>query len=398
MSASPVFSAFFSYSHHDLETDPDLIVAFASALERRVNAKLANARFEIWRDVTGLRTGDKWKEAIETEVRRSHILIALLTPRWIDSEYCRKEFSTFEEVESLREVGDYVVPILARSIDSQIQHFTANQLAAYERLQERQTAHAIATDFLKLSDAERTLLLDGIADDIVGMIDRLRLLPLRTAPTIAQPMRTQNKGLDYLAQNFELVDFVKNVGVLVHRDEHSNECRVRAQTDFVERLYVQGKHGRIQFGVRRAFLTIGNGGPGKLLKNQALKLGGGQSAYYVTLHGTPGNISICMDPLPGHNALADLSLPPDPNDNYLSTIATATDVSDQEELSAELSVALNAEGLYINENEGFAISPRSRGYIKAIMEVVARKAAAENNQTIEPNGMLRRRLPIEELK
>ena len=46
----PVFMAFFSYSHHDLETDPAYFAAFTVELERRVNSRLANARFEIWRD------------------------------------------------------------------------------------------------------------------------------------------------------------------------------------------------------------------------------------------------------------------------------------------------------------------------------------------------------------
>ena len=85
MKAHPTFRTFFSFAHHDAETDPKIITAFTVALERRVNAKLANARFEIWRDTDGLRTGDKWEPKLEEVLRDSHVLIVLLTPKWIES-------------------------------------------------------------------------------------------------------------------------------------------------------------------------------------------------------------------------------------------------------------------------------------------------------------------------
>src|SRR5947207_2944477 len=113
------FKAFFSYARHDAVTDPELVESFTTALENRVNAKILNARLSIWRDEHGLRTGDRWNEKIEGEVRSSDVLIVLLSPRWIESPYCRKEYTIFEEVESRREVGDYVAPILVRSIESQ---------------------------------------------------------------------------------------------------------------------------------------------------------------------------------------------------------------------------------------------------------------------------------------
>ena len=69
-----IFKGFFSYAHHDAETDPALVEAFTTALEKRVNAKLTNARFAIWRDSQGLRTGDKWSKKLEEELRSSDIL------------------------------------------------------------------------------------------------------------------------------------------------------------------------------------------------------------------------------------------------------------------------------------------------------------------------------------
>jgi hypothetical protein len=147
------FTGFFSYAHHDADTDPGLVEAFTTALEQRVNAKLANARFEIWRDAQGLRTGDKWHKKLEEEVRKSDLLIVLFTPRWVESDFCRREYAIFEEVEAGRSVGEYIVPILARAIEKQEKHFNPDQKRVCARLRERQYAHALAAEFLNLSKA-----------------------------------------------------------------------------------------------------------------------------------------------------------------------------------------------------------------------------------------------------
>jgi hypothetical protein len=78
MAEHRTFNGFFSYAHHDAEIDPSLITDFTSQLEGRVGSKLTNARFAIWRDKEGLRTGARWNEKIETELRRADVLILLL--------------------------------------------------------------------------------------------------------------------------------------------------------------------------------------------------------------------------------------------------------------------------------------------------------------------------------
>src|SRR5580693_5684456 len=138
MAEHRTFNGFFSYAHHDAEIDPSLITDFTSQLEGRVGSKLTNARFAIWRDKEGLRTGARWNEKIETELRRADVLILLLTPRWIESDYCRREYTVFEGVEASREIGEYVAPILARPISQQEKHFTPEQKDVHDRIANRQ--------------------------------------------------------------------------------------------------------------------------------------------------------------------------------------------------------------------------------------------------------------------
>ena len=96
------FKGFFSYARHDGETDPGLITALTTELERRINARFVNARLTIWRDTERLKVGERWDKTIDDELRSADVLIVLLTPRWIGSEYCRKEFTLFEELEASR--------------------------------------------------------------------------------------------------------------------------------------------------------------------------------------------------------------------------------------------------------------------------------------------------------
>jgi formylglycine-generating enzyme required for sulfatase activity len=168
------FQGFFSYAHLDGEIDPDLITALTTRLAQRVTRKIINAEFAIWRDLKNLRTGQRWDDRIGEAVRGSRVLVVLMTPKWFESAYCRKEYEVFKRVEDGLGVREFVVPILAHSIENQLQYFDPEQRATYDELNRRQYRKSIATTFLALTTDQREVLIDEIADDIENMIDRLR--------------------------------------------------------------------------------------------------------------------------------------------------------------------------------------------------------------------------------
>ena len=134
---------------------------------------------------------------------------------------------------------------------------------------------------------------------------------------------------DPRAQNCDRIDFVSSAEVVIDQRPDEFERGLYAQVDFVERLYVaMGRAGRarIEFGVRRAFVTIENDGSGKLFRAKTLGTGVTQgNAYFVTFQEAPDAITVCMDPEQGKNYLAELALPPTaPKENYLCRIGTAT--------------------------------------------------------------------------
>jgi len=173
-SQRPVFKGFFSYNHSDAEVDPHIVEAFSSELEKRVDAKLVNARFEIWRDKEKLRAGDYWNESIQTAIISVHIFIILLTPKLISSEYCRNEFEIFKKVESARNAGGYVIPIYARDIEGQARYLENHQKELYDCIKRIQHQQVIPRTFARLSADERIGLIENAADSICAMLDRLR--------------------------------------------------------------------------------------------------------------------------------------------------------------------------------------------------------------------------------
>jgi formylglycine-generating enzyme required for sulfatase activity len=185
MAEQEIFKGFFSYARDDGETDPLLITALTTELERRVNARLVNAQFAVWRDTERLRVGERWDDAIGGELRRADVLIVLLTPRWIGSEYCRKEFTMFEELDASRRVEQCVVPILARPIAQQEKRLTPEQRDIFGRINQRQHYQVLAVDFLRMSRARRNAEIDKLAEHIARIIGQLSDLPRPARSTLA---------------------------------------------------------------------------------------------------------------------------------------------------------------------------------------------------------------------
>jgi len=243
MPTERIFKSFFSYARQDADTDPHLVSALSETLTGRVNGMLTNAQFTIWRDST-VPTGSLWESSIENELRSSDILIVLLTPRWMNSEWCRNEYLLFEEIESDRNVGPCVIPILAKDVARQIPNFTDHQREVYDRIHERQVKSLLSTDFLRQNEVERTLHIEKIADDVAGMVERIRgysateqksgMILAGIAPSASwiTPRNQTEKKLD------ELPDAVveKLMAALTKRGETASAEKAGVSTEAIIRL------------------------------------------------------------------------------------------------------------------------------------------------------------------
>jgi hypothetical protein len=175
------------------------------------------------------------------------------------------------------------------------------------------------------------------------------------------------------------VDFLTDGEVVVDQHISNGQRDVLAHVSFIERLYVEGKRGRVEFGVHRAFFSIRNSGPGRVSKVDKFQKTRqeGQSLYYATLHEAPDAVTICINPAAGKSSLAELPLPPVRNENLLSKVAMATPDVNAGNVTAEFAVSLNVEGLYLFDKER-SVLPRTATAIKAIMEVAKNKLGKSN--------------------
>jgi hypothetical protein len=386
-----IFNGFLSYSSHDADTDPGILEAFTKGLERRINAKLANARFIIWRDTEGVGTGDKWNATIEAALLRADVFIVLLSPRWIESTFCRNEYRFFEEkVESKITVGEYVAPILIRSVERQKGFLTSEQYEVYASMMRRQYFKANAIDFLRLRSAQRVAEIDLLADNITGMIHRLRDPSVKADNSVAAS-RHQHRASEFggRPEAYADVDFLRSYEVLIDPARGEDERGVYAQIDFVERLFVKGRKAYVEFGVSRAHLTLSGADAEELRKFDGFRVIDPDRAAYVNVREEPGALSIAMNATPG-TGLSHLALPPT-DGNYWSRIATATPHLQSSNVSAVLSVSFSPYGLYLADETSLPLSQTAKRKIGAILAV-----ALEKNEKVDSNGRIRRSVPVSE--
>ncbi|MER9895623.1 hypothetical protein NKJ40_26765 [Mesorhizobium sp. M0119] len=316
-------------------------------------------------------------------------MIVLLSPKWVESDFCRKEYSIFKVVESDRLVDEYVAPLLVREISGQKRHFTTEQNEIVLEVEQRQYVKTLAASFIDLTKDERIALVERIADDIAGMVERMRDLPPGTQNDEGRSRGRSalQKEFSVKARNFEEVDFIDRPEIEIHELNNGTHALL-GQLDFVDRLYVQAEKARIEFGVRRAHLKVFDRQGGEIDRSEYLR-SRQSNIRYVTLRDNPGALVISIDPPSGHRVLGELALPPGPKvgENRLSEIGIVPN-ADAADLHAEVSVSLCVEGLSFVESPG---TPRSNA-LKAAIEAIAAIAAAKDKGA--SNGKMVREVRI----
>jgi hypothetical protein len=231
-------------------------------------------------------------------------------------------------------------------------------------------------------------LIDKLADDIEGIIERIRTLI--DTPRTPKPSSVTQKEFHGVPHSYSDVDFISDADVIVKRKEQGR-VHIFCQVDFIERLFVQSRNGRIEFGVRRAYLSLETDQTGRLHKTQDRYRTRSPRAYYVNMHeAKPGAITICMEPS-GKASLTELSVPVAEGENRYGLLASADGHLGADNLFAELTVSLIPTDLMLVGERAGGLSASARAKIEAIMTVAATKA---ESQIV--NGRIKRTLEITE--
>ncbi len=186
----PTFQAFFSYAHADAKINSALYEAFSNELQDRASALFANTRVEIWRDTDDIRTGEKWDPRIEQALHKSQLLIVMLSPKWLESDYCRKEYSIFQEVEKSLPKAEYVFPLLVYGIERDREFLVGDQPAVFDSVMARQFKKTLAEDFLLMAPNQISAQVAALAEEMRDAIDLLRRQPVVAPATPSQSTAT----------------------------------------------------------------------------------------------------------------------------------------------------------------------------------------------------------------
>lgn len=110
----PELIGFFSYSREDDEAYKGRLSVLRGAIQEELGALLgrSNSNFRIFQDKSAIAPGMLWEEKIRNAVEQSVFFIPIITPRAINSKYCKFEFEAFLERKRALNRSNLVFPIL----------------------------------------------------------------------------------------------------------------------------------------------------------------------------------------------------------------------------------------------------------------------------------------------
>jgi hypothetical protein len=193
---------FISYSHLDNESafqgQNGWISDFHRALEVRV-AQLLGRKPTVWRDpkLTG---NDRFTEEISDQLPQTAVLVTILSPRYVKSEWCRREFHSFwENCASTMGVWVGNKSRVFKVVKTPFPHATETAdlqpllqpLLGYEFFKaDTQSGHFHELDlaFGPEAKADYWLRLDDLAQDIADLLERMASgsdeVPLTARPAV----------------------------------------------------------------------------------------------------------------------------------------------------------------------------------------------------------------------
>jgi hypothetical protein len=110
----PEVIGFFSYSREDDEASDGTLSALRDAIQQELSAQLGRSRttFRLWQDQEAIAPGRLWESEIKAAVEQSVFFIPIVTPRAVNSDYCKSEFEAFLAREHTLGRTDLVFPLL----------------------------------------------------------------------------------------------------------------------------------------------------------------------------------------------------------------------------------------------------------------------------------------------
>ncbi|WP_082951648.1 toll/interleukin-1 receptor domain-containing protein [Mycobacterium sp. 852002-51057_SCH5723018] len=116
LAATELPSGFWSYVHKDNDAEHGRILRLCDALKDEFGLLTAR-NLDLFTDRSGIAWGHKWRETIDNALNETTFFIAVVTPRYILSEECRRELLIFSQNVRAQGVPELLCPILYADVD-----------------------------------------------------------------------------------------------------------------------------------------------------------------------------------------------------------------------------------------------------------------------------------------
>lgn len=103
-------AAFMSYAHYDDEHDHGQLTEFRKRLSGEVRMQTGDD-FAIFQDRDHINWGETWETRIDRALDASTILLAIITPSYFRSSYCKNELARFRARERALRRTDLILPV-----------------------------------------------------------------------------------------------------------------------------------------------------------------------------------------------------------------------------------------------------------------------------------------------
>jgi F-box protein 11 len=179
-------AAFLSYARFNDQQDADRITAIRRKLAGEVQTVTGNP-FEIFQDRFDIRVGEQWKSRIEETLESATLLIAILTPSFFKSEYCRKETQQFLDREKKLGRRDLIIPVYYVNMRA-FEKDETNDDELIEVMKSRQRFDGTKLRFLELDSTGLRETVNAIAIQIQEALERFA--PVSAPADVAPPLLT----------------------------------------------------------------------------------------------------------------------------------------------------------------------------------------------------------------
>ncbi len=216
------FDVFCSYAHVD--NDEGWVANFATAIGGTYR-RLTGEPLRLFLDREALTTADIWERRIRSALEASRVLLAVVSPSYVRSEWCRREWDYLSAKEDelrnqglLAEEQGLIFPVLLYPLDRG--HFSQEQSKFSNRIRQRQWLDASSQlDGVPIRPNQVRFLTEQIIDTVVELDQRRRRAAgVLTSAETGITIRDTRSGLEWSSAlsptelTFEeAVDYVKQL-------------------------------------------------------------------------------------------------------------------------------------------------------------------------------------------